>query len=84
MKNALKLKLSSLFERLEDARRDKERIIQAETDCIEKNGYIGCWNCKSDNKCTISETRLMVESRIKFINSTIVAKVEEWLNNAES
>lgn len=83
MKDTLRLKLSSLFERLEDARRDKQRIIEAEKDCIEKNSYMGCWNCKSDNKCAISETRLMVESRIKFINSMIVAKVEEWLNDAE-
>lgn len=35
MKNELKLKLSSLFKRLKDTQRDKERIIQAEKDsCI--------------------------------------------------
>lgn len=83
MKNTLKLKLSSLFKKLEDARRDKERVLQAEKDCIEKKGYIGCWNCNPPNRCTIAETKKMVDGRIRLLNATIVREVEEWLSDAE-
>jgi hypothetical protein len=83
MKDILKLKLSSLFERLEDARIDKERVLQAEKDCIRKKGYIGCWNCNPPDRCAITETKTMVDCRIRLLNATIVREVEEWLGDAE-